>query len=214
MRKTRQAAEQTREAILDAAEQVFHANGVAGGSLEEVARVAGVTRGAVYWHFQNKQAIFLAIAERACLPVEEALRNIGHGGDGDPLAVLERCILSTFRSHGTDREVYVRLTVVMLRCDYVGEMAAAADSHAEVSRRLSGQFERYFRDTMAPGQDAATWKPEVLGRAFFTTMHGALVLWLRDPAAFPLHVAGADAVRALLDMVRVRWKPQWKSNSC
>ena len=57
-RRTKAEAEQTREQILDAAETVFLRRGVARASLEEIAKAAGVTRGAVYWHFRNKADLF------------------------------------------------------------------------------------------------------------------------------------------------------------
>ena len=53
MRRTKEQAEQTRVAILEAAERLFLEKGVAQCSLEQIARAAGVTRGAVYWHFDT-----------------------------------------------------------------------------------------------------------------------------------------------------------------
>ena len=57
MRRTKEEAENTRTAILTAAELLFLKKGVSHTSLEQIARQAGVTRGAVYWHFQNKAQI-------------------------------------------------------------------------------------------------------------------------------------------------------------
>ena len=48
VRKTKEEAQETRSAILDAAELVFKENGVSRTSLAEIATAAGVTRGAVY----------------------------------------------------------------------------------------------------------------------------------------------------------------------
>ena len=207
MRKTREEAGQTREAILDAAEQVFYDRGVAGGALEEIARVAGVTRGAVYWHFDNKLALFLAIGERAVLPQEDAMRQIEDAPDGPPLELLERCIVDTFRSYGADHSIYRRLTVVMLRCDYVGEMAGAMAGHAALTVRLSTRMQRYFRDRMMPTRNAGSWQPEVLGRTLLVTAHGALLLWLRDPQTFPLDRVAADCLDTVLATVRTQWCP-------
>ncbi|MDR3299114.1 MAG: TetR family transcriptional regulator, partial [Candidatus Accumulibacter sp.] len=64
VRKTREEALVTRNAILDAAETVFQEHGVSRTSLAEVAVAAGVTRGAVYWHFTNKADLFDAMVQR------------------------------------------------------------------------------------------------------------------------------------------------------
>jgi AcrR family transcriptional regulator len=53
----------TRQAVLDSAAALFAERGFAGTSLDEVARAARVTRGAVYHHFENKQALFQAVLE-------------------------------------------------------------------------------------------------------------------------------------------------------
>ena len=53
MRRTKAEAEETRNSILRAAERVFFEKGVSNASLDDVAKAAGVTRGAIYWHFSN-----------------------------------------------------------------------------------------------------------------------------------------------------------------
>src|SRR3546814_1649852 len=54
LRRTKEEALETRESILDAAERIFFERGVSRTTLDQIARAASVTRGAVYWHFQNK----------------------------------------------------------------------------------------------------------------------------------------------------------------
>src|SRR5271168_2584331 len=53
--------QQTREHLLAAAAQVFGERGFHGASLDEVAAVAGFTKGAVYSNFKNKEDLFLAL---------------------------------------------------------------------------------------------------------------------------------------------------------
>ena len=59
MRKTKEEAYQIRCNLLDAALTVFYERGVAQASLDEIAKAAGVTRGALYWHFKNKEDLFV-----------------------------------------------------------------------------------------------------------------------------------------------------------
>lgn len=56
--------EQTRIALLDAAQALFVENGYEKTSLAEVARTARFTKGAVYGHFPDKKALFIAVFER------------------------------------------------------------------------------------------------------------------------------------------------------
>jgi AcrR family transcriptional regulator len=56
--------EHTRTLLLDAAEDVFARKGFGGAALEDIADVAGYTRGAIYAHFGAKEELFLAVNQR------------------------------------------------------------------------------------------------------------------------------------------------------
>ncbi|MFW5828090.1 MAG: TetR family transcriptional regulator [Alkalispirochaeta sp.] len=58
MKRTKEEAAQTREEIFRAGIKVFAGKGYAAARLSDVAREAGVSRGAIYWHFENKRAFF------------------------------------------------------------------------------------------------------------------------------------------------------------
>ncbi|WP_293766101.1 TetR family transcriptional regulator [uncultured Aquitalea sp.] len=64
-RKTKEDSQKTRDAILDGAERVFLAKGIASTTMADIADAAGVSRGAVYGHYANKIEVCLAMTERA-----------------------------------------------------------------------------------------------------------------------------------------------------
>ena len=63
MRRTKEESELTRTAILDAAERIFCEQGYAVATIDGVSRAAGVTRGAFYWHFKDRQDLLMAVLE-------------------------------------------------------------------------------------------------------------------------------------------------------
>ena len=69
-RRTKEDAMATRHKLLDSAENLFQAQGVSRTSLQDIARRAGATRGAIYWHFKDKADLFNAMMERVTLPLE------------------------------------------------------------------------------------------------------------------------------------------------
>jgi AcrR family transcriptional regulator len=76
-------SESTRDALVDSAVELFTKRGYAGTSLDEVAKRARVTKGALYHHFSGKQALF----EAAFDTVEtKAMRRLGEivSGPGHP----------------------------------------------------------------------------------------------------------------------------------
>ena len=58
VRKTKEEALRTRQLLIDAAIQQFALRGVANTTLTDIADAAGVTRGAIYWHFSSKSPLF------------------------------------------------------------------------------------------------------------------------------------------------------------
>ena len=58
MRRTKEDAEQTRQDIIEAAMKVFNRQGYSPTKLSEIAKEAGTTRGAIYWHFENKLHLY------------------------------------------------------------------------------------------------------------------------------------------------------------
>ncbi len=62
-KKSQQAAA-TREGLLTHALALFARRGLSNTSLDDVATAAGVTKGAIYWHFRDKDELFRAILDR------------------------------------------------------------------------------------------------------------------------------------------------------
>ena len=86
VRQTKENAELTRQRIIDAARQVFLARGVSRTSMEQIATAAGVTRGAVYWHFSNKTELFSVMREQVFLPLIDRMDdNLQLENNEDPL---------------------------------------------------------------------------------------------------------------------------------
>ncbi len=70
-RRTKEEAEQTRQLLLDTALSLFAEKGISGTSLKDVATYAGLTHGALYWHFKNRTDLVAALYEESRLPLDD-----------------------------------------------------------------------------------------------------------------------------------------------
>ncbi|MFG2114733.1 ScbR family autoregulator-binding transcription factor [Streptomyces sp. NPDC048718] len=70
-------AQKTREEILRAAAEVFDERGYNGAGMREIMNRAGVTLGAVYFHFPNKEALALAVMRAQPTSIVPALESQG-----------------------------------------------------------------------------------------------------------------------------------------
>lgn len=80
---------ETRRRLLDGAREVFTAVGYQGATLDEIAAKAGFTKGALYWHFPNKQSLFMALVGDSIEQNMKLLDKLAPEGD-DAAAVKQR----------------------------------------------------------------------------------------------------------------------------
>ena len=85
----------TRQAITDAAVQLFAEAGYGNVTLSEVIARAGVTKGSLYYHFATKEALAKALIERAYAGLVDALPEVPARDSGSG-AALENLIRATF----------------------------------------------------------------------------------------------------------------------
>jgi AcrR family transcriptional regulator len=86
-RRTNQArSDATRTSLIAAARQAFIAHGYAGTSTPDLVEAAGVTRGALYHHFADKEALFRAVVEAEQAAVAAEIEAAP--GEGSPVEAL------------------------------------------------------------------------------------------------------------------------------
>ena len=76
-------SQRTRRALLDTARAIFTTRGYAATATEEIVRRAGVTRGALYYHFDDKAALFEAVFDEVRQEYIAALRVDVMSVEGD-----------------------------------------------------------------------------------------------------------------------------------
>ncbi|MBB4183501.1 TetR family transcriptional regulator [Sinorhizobium terangae] len=201
MRRTKAEAEATRSRILNAAERMFYAKGVSNTTLEEVAKAAGVTRGAIYWHFANKTDLFLALYDAVPLPQEDMIAREIEAEASDTLAIVESATADWLDMLAKD-EQRQRILAIMLRCDYDSEMSAVLDRQKEIDERHDAVLERAFARALERGQLQVTWTPASAARTLRWTMMGLCTEWLLFGRRFDLAAEGRDALKHLFASFR------------
>lgn len=194
-RRTKDEAEQTRSAILDAAEKVFYAHGVARTSLEEIAKAAGVTRGAVYWHFRDKLALCDAMLQRVMLPHEDILDRLAAGQSRAPLADLQKACLDTLRLFTTDARRRRITSILTHRCEYVEEMAAIMRRKSECKKRMLERSRILFERAKKLKQLSPRWTPQLASISLQALMNGLIVGGMEGGKASPAAKSGAACVK-------------------
>lgn len=194
VRRTKEQALATRHQLLDAAEEVFHRQGVARTSLDDIARAAGLTRGAVYWHFADKADLFAAMMDRVCLPMEQALRQAAREPGADPVAAVRGTLLDTLAAVATDARVRRALEIAVFRVELSGDMAVVRDRRIAVRAAFLASYEEALARAQAAGLLHVRQPARLLALGLFSLVDGLAQNWLLQPDGFDLLRDGTQAV--------------------
>jgi len=198
LRKTKAEAFATRCGILDAAERLFQAQGVSGTSLQDIAAAAGVTRGAVYWHFKDKGDLFAAMMARVCLPMEEAAAGLPASTISPPLDRLRAHLRGILERVATDAQVRRVFQIVTQKVEYVDEMAAVRERHLQMRRDHLAVLARLLRAAQQRGDIVPAPSARQLAIGLHALVDGLIQNWMLDPASFALRAVGCKAVETHL----------------
>jgi TetR/AcrR family transcriptional regulator, acrAB operon repressor len=196
VRRTKEEAAATREQLLDAAERVFRARGVTRTTLAQIAAAAGVTRGAVYWHFRDKADLFEAMCARATSPLEAMLER-ADGALEDPLATLRTLCVDALTYLATQSRAQAFFEIVFHKSELVGELEPVAGRHERDCSDARNRVEAVLRRAVAQRQlphDTDTALATHIVHGFVT---GVMNEWVLAPASYDL----ARAAPAMVDAV-------------
>ncbi len=208
-RHTKLQAQATRDHILDMAELEFQRRGVSRTSLQDIARAAGVSRGAIYWHFADKADLFQAMLRRVSLPLEQQIARSGEAGLDDPLAHIRASLLATLHTTVTDPQARRVFEIALHRVEYVDELDIVRERRLSGLRLRVGQLERGLRRAArrdaAAGADPKGWTVPAHAAAIglHSLLDGLIQNWMLDPGAFDLERVGRQAIDAYLRGLRL-----------
>jgi TetR/AcrR family transcriptional regulator, acrAB operon repressor len=198
VRRSKEDALATRNSLLDAAEHVFLAQGVAGTSLNDIAVAAGTTRGAIYWHFKDKADLFNAMMDRVAMPLQAAMALVEEVEDTDPLPAMKRAMRAALRQTALDPQTRRVFEVATHKVEYVDSLCAVRMRHLKVRNLWLERLELVLRRSAAlrgvrlspPAAQAAIGMQALID--------GLIQNWLLDPESFDLEGAGMKAVDVYL----------------
>lgn len=194
VRRTKQEALATRSSILDAAELVFHERGVSRTSLNDIAQAAGVTRGAIYWHFKDKGDLFNAMMERACEPFDDLGERYDASTSPRPIESLRDKLVEVLRRFVADPALQRTVEIATHKVEYIDELVVARQRLLEMRTAYQANGEIALRRAQQLGQVERGISPRAFGIGLHALIDGLLQNWLLDPSAFDLVKVGRSTI--------------------
>lgn len=203
VRRTKEEAQETRAQIIQAAERAFYKRGVARTTLADIAEQAGVTRGAIYWHFNNKAELVQALLDSLHETHDHLARASESEDELDPLDCMRKLLLQVFNDLVRDARTRRINEILHHKCEFTDDMCeirqqrqvAVADCHTGITLALANAVRRSQLPVELDVERAAV--------AMFSYVDGLIRRWLLLPDSVDLLGNAEKWVDAGLDMLRL-----------
>ncbi|MDU5687661.1 MAG: acrEF/envCD operon transcriptional regulator [Kluyvera cryocrescens] len=185
-RRTKEEAFRTRQMLLNAAIGQFALHGVSGTTLTDIADAAGVTRGAVYWHFTSKNELFNAMWQEQ-LPLRELVHHkLIQLDDTNPLEHLKNKFIIALQYIAETPKQRALMQILYHKCEFNNEML----SEPEIRKKIGFNYELMrstFQMCVRNGLLPVDTNIEIILIILHSAFSGIIKNWLMDPQQFDLY---------------------------
>ena len=199
-RRTKEDSQETRLAIIAAARETFHQYGVTRTTMEQIAATAGVTRGAIYWHFTDKTALFYAMREQVLLPLMDHtnLELLGEK-NRDPLQRIEQFLKAMIAALTNCDNVRRTFEIMNFKCEYVDELCPELAECKTVHSELLSKFTSIYREAQRMNLLRPGLSPDTAAADTLIFSSGLVRLWLMDESSTLIRTRVPQLIAAHID---------------
>lgn len=163
--------ENTKSRILDAALNIFSNKGYYDTRLDEIVEESHTSKGSIYFHFPNKERLFLALVDQFADLLERRVTEAiaqEEKGIARVRVALETC-LDTFGTY--------RRPAKLLLVQAVGLGAAFENKRNEINDRFAQLIATYLQEAIEVG-DIPAVDTEVVSYAWMGAIYGVIIRWV------------------------------------
>lgn len=203
-KKTKAEALKTRQLLLETAIAQFAARGVTNTTLNDIADAAQVTRGAIYWHFENKVQLFNEIWLQQ--PALSDLIGIEPNAEweSNPLRLIRERLIRGLQYIATNPRQRALMQILYHKCEFNEEML----SEQYIRERIGfshTKMRSLLMQAIAYGQISPTLNVEVILIILHGCFSGIVKNWLMDPQRYDLFSQAPALVDNSLRMLAVNY---------
>lgn len=197
MKRTKEEAAVTRATLLKTALSVFSAKGYAAATLDDVAKAAKVTRGAIYWHFKSKADLYnILIQEFSARGAAVVQQAVAEGGT--LMEILRRVFVRQCALIEEDKEARAVMELALFKTGLDPELQAGRKKQLEAGNALLEGISSAMQQGIAQGVLRKDMEPADMARAFIAFENGVIQLWLVSPKSFSLKSSSKSFAEILL----------------
>jgi AcrR family transcriptional regulator len=184
--------EETRRRVREVALDVIRRDGLGEARVDEMARLAGVSRGTVYFHYPTKEHVVAEVLAEAEERIAGSLRELPRGAALS--AVLDTFCAAFVREWEREARLFPAVASVAVRAASTPSLTREAGSVMAV---LTGRF----KTAAERGELTGTLRPAVIANVFLMNVLTTTLAWSGRPR-LRLATVLEDAVHVFLDGAR------------
>lgn len=186
MRKTKTEAQKTHQHLLDAALEVFWRDGVTRASLQAIAQEAGVTRGALYWHFKNKEDLFETLFEQQYADFFAAFNDQTLRDNQDVWTHLQHNLTTMFETLATRESKHKFCNVMFSKCEQTAGNETITELACRYHRLFQKQIAYALQLSREQGRLPENTDIELAAIYLESSLVGLIKIWIDEPEWFDL----------------------------
>ena len=186
MRKTKTEAQKTRQHLLDAALEVFWRDGITRASLQAIAQEAGVTRGALYWHFKNKEDLFETLFEQQYADFFAAFNDQTLRDNQDVWTHLQHNLTAMFETLATRESKQKFCNVMFSKCEQTAGNETITELACRYHRLFQKQITYALQLSREQGRLPENTDIELAAIYLESSLVGLIKIWIDEPERFDL----------------------------
>ena len=186
MRKTKTEAQKTCQHLLDAALEVFWRDGVTRASLQAIAQEAGVTRGALYWHFKNKEDLFETLFEQQYADFFAAFNDQTLRDNQDVWTHLQHNLTTMFETLATRESKHKFCNVMFSKCEQTAGNETITELACRYHRLFQKQIAYALQLSREQGRLPENTDIELAAIYLESSLVGLIKIWIDEPERFDL----------------------------
>jgi AcrR family transcriptional regulator len=187
-------SEERQKQILEAAIAEFAQHGFHATRMEDIARTAGLSKGAVYLYYKSKDAIITALLRTLFAWELRGARTIleAAGSATDRLLAMTRMFADELERLAVAMPIFLEFYVVAFRQPDVREHLA------QMYEEFRAPLASLIQQGVARGE-FRTVEPDTVAHTWIALLEGLTLLWVVNPQGFAWRDQAESAVRLLLD---------------
>lgn len=195
MTKKKEQRDASVEKLLSVAESLFIANGFHATTMEEIASSAGLTKGAVYFYFGDKQSVLLRLLEKVEATVMRPLIELVELGTGDSLQRVDAFLVHQAKLAQLTPSMLLLPIIVSIEFAGTGELPETRVKYGY--RRTARALKKAIEDGQASGVFRTDVTAENQASIMLALNDGAMLEWLRRD----LKDGGRELVKSLRKII-------------